>query len=107
MKELPRRRGLGRSLRGAGDVPSARRDDNPAIACLADRVDTPMVMRPLFYGTQRSLPVVMRGTFGRGVDGAGPRVRAETFLKLGDGVLVAGRFYGGRGERGLASGCRG
>jgi ketosteroid isomerase-like protein len=52
----------------------------------------PAVARLPFDGTRRGLPAVLRAAFRRDENGDGPRVSAETFLELGDGVLVAGRF---------------
>lgn len=61
----------------------------------------PAVTRLPFDGTVRGLPHVLRAAFRRDEDGGGPRVSADTFLEIGDGVLVAGRFLQdgeGRGE---------
>lgn len=58
----------------------------------------PLVTRLPFDGTRRGLAAVLRVAFRRGADGTGPRISAETFLELGDGVLVAGRFLGCRGD---------
>ena len=53
----------------------------------------PAVTRLPFDGVLRGLPSVLRSAFRRGEDGTGgPRVSADTFLEIGDGVLVAGRF---------------
>lgn len=52
----------------------------------------PMVARLPFDGTKRGLPAVLQNAFQRDASGTGPRVSAETFLELGDGVLVAGRL---------------
>jgi ketosteroid isomerase-like protein len=52
----------------------------------------PFVARFPFDGTRRGLPSVLRAAFRLEHDGTGPRVCADTFLELGDGVLVAGRF---------------
>jgi ketosteroid isomerase-like protein len=54
---------------------------HPAVTCLP------------FDGVLRGLPSVLRAAFRRDEDGIGPRVSAETFLEIGDGVLVAGRFF--------------
>ena len=52
----------------------------------------PAVTRLPFDGTVRGVPSVLRAAFRRYEDGDGPRVSAGTFLEIGDGVLVAGRF---------------
>ncbi|MDQ4128891.1 MAG: nuclear transport factor 2 family protein [Actinomycetota bacterium] len=52
----------------------------------------PAVTRLPFDGTLRGLPSVLRAAFRRDEEGNGLRVSAETFLEIGDGVLVAGRF---------------
>ena len=52
----------------------------------------PAVTRLPFDGVLRGPPAVLRAAFRRGEDGTGPRVSADTFLEIGDGVLVAGRF---------------
>ena len=52
----------------------------------------PMVARLPFDGTKRGLPAVLKNAFQRDADGTGPRISAETFVELGDGVLVAGRL---------------
>ncbi len=54
----------------------------------------PAVTRLPFDGILRGLPAVLRSAFRRNEDGTGPRVSADTFLEIGDGVLVAGRFLG-------------
>ncbi len=77
--------------------------DDPAIARCADpsiEWINPMVARLPFDGTTRGLPAVLRHAFRRIQNGTGPRIRAETFVEFGDGVLVAGRFHGGRGAQG-------
>ncbi len=52
----------------------------------------PAVTRLPFDGVIRGLPSVLRSAFRRDEDGDGPRISADTFLEIGDGVLVAGRF---------------
>ncbi len=52
----------------------------------------PAVTRLPFDGVIRGLPSVLRAAFRRDYDGSGPRCSADTFLELGDGVLVVGRF---------------
>ena len=72
----------------------------PAFARYADQAIEwvhPAVARLPFDGTQRGFTAVLRNAFRRDVGGTGPRIRAETFLEFGDGVLVAGRFLGGYG----------
>ena len=54
----------------------------------------PAVTRLPFDGVLRGLPSVFRAAFRRTEDGNGPRVFADTFLEMGDGVLVVGRFEG-------------
>ncbi len=78
-----------------GDAPALARCADPSIEWIH-----PMVAHLPFDGTQRGLPAVLRGAFRRSVDGTGSRVRAETFLEFGDGVLVVGCFYGGHGAQG-------
>ena len=58
----------------------------------------PAVTRLPFDGTRRGLPSVLRAAFRRKEDGTDPHISAETFLELGDGVLVAGRFLSEGGE---------
>lgn len=53
----------------------------------------PLVVRLPFDGTRRGLTSVLRAAFRRDEVGTGPRISAETFLELGDGVLVVGRFF--------------
>ena len=75
-------------------------EDTQALAYCADASIEwihPMVTRLPFDGTRCGLPAVLQGAFRRGLAGTGPRIRAETFLEFGDGVLVAGRFYETRG----------
>lgn len=57
----------------------------------------PAVAHLPFDGVLRGLPSVLRSAFRRNEDGSGPRIFADTFLELGDGVLVVGRFAGGPG----------
>lgn len=54
----------------------------------------PMTTRLPFDGLVRGLPSVLRSAFRLKGEGVGPRVSAGTFLELGDGVLVVGRFEG-------------
>ncbi len=53
----------------------------------------PAVTRLPFDGTVRGAPAVLRAAFRRNEDGVGPQVSADTLLEIGDGVLVAGRFF--------------
>ena len=78
-----------------GDVSAVARYADPAIEWVH-----PMVARLPFDGMQRGLTAVLRNAFRQGVDGLCPRLCAGTFLEFGDGVLVAGRFLGGRGAQG-------
>jgi len=74
--------------------------DSEAVARYVDpRVEWvhPAVVRLPFDGILRGLPSVLRAAFRLNEDGSGPRVSADTFLELGDGVLVVGRFAGGHG----------
>ena len=59
----------------------------------------PAVTRLPFDGIMRGLPSVLRAAFRRDEDGTGPRVSADTFLEIGDGVLVAGRFLRDEGAK--------
>ena len=73
-------------------------DDLQKAACHMDpKVEwvDPMVTRLPFDGGRKGLPSVLRAAFRRTEDGNGPRVFADTFLEMGDGVLVVGRFSGG------------
>lgn len=73
-------------------------DDETAFARLVDPEVCwvhPLVTRLPFDGTRRGPAAVVRAAFRRDEEGDGPSVRAETFLELGDGVLVAGRFLAG------------
>jgi ketosteroid isomerase-like protein len=77
--------------------------DEQALACyLASQVEWvhPAVTRLPFDGTLRGLPSVLRAAFRRDEDGNGPRLSADTFLEIGDGVLVAGRFLESEEEPG-------
>ena len=55
----------------------------------------PAVVSLPFDGVLRGLPSVLRAAFRRDEEGNGPRVFADTFLEMGDGVLVVGRFAEG------------
>ena len=61
----------------------------------------PAVSRLPFDGVLRGLPAVLRAAFRRDEDGNGPQVSADTFLELGDGVLVAGWFLRDGEEKGM------
>jgi len=61
----------------------------------------PAVSRLPFDGVLRGLPAVLRAAFRRDEDGNGPQVSADTFLEIGDGVLVAGRFLKDGEEDGM------
>ena len=55
----------------------------------------PAATRLAFDGLVRGVPSVLRFAFRRTEDGDGPRASADTFLEIGDGVLVVGRFATG------------
>lgn len=103
----PRRNGLpdaGELAEDATTVRAAYRaleDDDPRTAAryLDPRVEWvhPAVVRLPFDGLLEGLPTVLRAAFRRDEDGDGPRVFADTFLEMGDGVLVVGRFAEGEG----------
>lgn len=76
----------------AGDVRTLGRHLDPQVAWVH-----PAATRLPFDGVLRGLPSVLRSAFRRNEGGGGPRVFADTFLELGDGVLVVGRFAGGPG----------
>jgi len=89
----------GEFLEDAATVRAAYRaledGDGPAVARHVDpRVEWvhPAVVRLPFDGVLRGLPSVLRAAFRRNEDGSGPRISADSFLELGDGVLVVGRF---------------
>ena len=100
----PRRGGLPTAGELAEDVTAVRavyraleEDDLHEAACHMDpRVEwvDPAVTRLPFDGVVRGLPSVLRAAFRRNDDGGDPRVFADTFLEMGDGVLVVGRFAG-------------
>ena len=71
----------------AGDERSLKRYLDPQVEWVH-----PAVTRLPFDGVLRGLPAVLRAAFRRDEEGNGPRVSADTFLEIGDGVLVAGRF---------------
>lgn len=81
-------RAMYRALEG-GDTPTLARHADPGIEWVH-----PAATRLPFDGTRRGLTAVLQSAFRRDADGTGPRVSAETFLELGDGVLVVGRFLG-------------
>ena len=98
----PRRGGLPAAGELAEDATAVRavyraiEEGNPEKAALhmdprVEWVD-PAVTRLPFDGMLRGLPSVLRAAFRRNEDGDGPRVFADTFLEMGDGVLVVGRF---------------
>ena len=57
----------------------------------------PAATRLPFDGVVRGLSPVLRSAFRRTDEGCGPRASADTFVELGDGVLVVGRFREGHG----------
>jgi hypothetical protein len=103
----PRRNGLpaaGELVEDATTVRAAYRaleDEDPrkAVRYLDPRVQwiPPAVVRLPFDGVLTGVPSVLRAAFRRDEDGDGPRVFADTFLEMGDGVLVVGRFAEGEG----------
>ena len=74
-----------------GDLESISRHADPGIEWIH-----PLVTRLPFDGTRRGLTAVLRSAFRRDAEGTGPRVSAASFLEFGDGVLVAGSFFGDR-----------
>ena len=103
----PRRNGLpaaGELVEDATTVRAAYQaleEDDPRKAAryLDPRVEWvhPAVVRLPFDGVLRGLSSVLRAAFRRDEHGDGPRVFADTFLEMGDGVLVVGRFAEGEG----------
>ena len=79
-------RAMYRALEG-GNLPSLARYADPSIEWMH-----PAVTSLPFDGTRRGLTAVLQSAFQRDADGMGPRVSADTFLELGDGVLVVGRL---------------
>jgi len=71
----------------SGDVRALARYLDPGVEWIH-----PAATRLPFDGLVRGLPAVLRSAFRRSDDGTGPRASADTFLELGDGVLVVGRF---------------
>ena len=61
----------------------------------------PSVSHLPFDGVLRGLPAVLRAAFRRDEDGNCPQVSADTFVEIGDGVLVAGRFLEDGEENGM------
>ena len=106
----PRRNGLPAAGELAEDVTPVRavyralEEDDPQRAAryLDPRVEwvDPAVTRLPFDGVLRGLPSVLRTAFRRKDDGDNPRLIADTFLEMGDGVLVVGRFAGGEDAEG-------
>ena len=103
----PRRNGLPAAGELAEDATTVRaayralEEDDPRTAAryLDPRVEWvhPAVVRLPFDGVLRGLPSVLQAAFRRDECGDGPRVFADTFLEMGDGVLVVGRFAEGEG----------
>jgi ketosteroid isomerase-like protein len=99
----PRQGGLPAAGELAEDVTTVRaayqaaeKGDEEALAhCLDPQVEWvhPAVTRLPFDGVLRGMPAVLRAAFRRDEDGKGPQVSADSFLEIGDGVLVAGRFF--------------
>lgn len=77
-----------------GNTPALARYADPAIEWMHL-----MVTRLPFDGTRRGLTAVLQSAFRHEAYETGPLVSAETFLELGDGVLVIGRLLDqGRAE---------
>lgn len=76
----------------AGDVRTLGRYLDPRVEWVH-----PAATRLPFDGLVRGLPSVLRFAFRRSEDGGGPRASADTFMELGDGVLVVGRFAAEQG----------
>lgn len=74
----------------AGDLEALARHLDPKVEWVH-----PAATRLAFDGLVRGLPSVLRFAFRRTEDGDGPRASADTFLEIGDGVLVVGRFTAG------------
>ncbi len=104
----PRRSGLPAAGELAEDVTTVRaayraleaRDEQALSRYVDPRVVWvhPMVTRFPFDGTLRGLPHVLRAAFRRNERGTTACLCADTFLEMGDGVLVAGRFLGDGGK---------
>lgn len=77
-----------------GDVQALTRHLDPRIEWVH-----PAVTRLPFDGIVRGLPSVVRSAFRRDEEGEGPRPFADSFLEIGDGVLVIGRFVAGDGAQ--------
>ena len=107
----PRQGGLPAVGELAEDVTTVRaayqaleKGDEEALARYLDPQITwvhPAVTRLPFDGVVRGMPAVLRVAFRRDEEGNGPRVSADTFLEIGDGVLVAGRFLKDGDEGGV------
>ena len=102
--ELPAAGELAEDVTPVREVYRALADGDPQAAAryLDPRVEwvDPTVVRLPFDGVLRGLPSVLRAAFRRDEDGGGPRVFADTFLEMGDGVLVVGRLAGGEDAEG-------
>jgi len=75
-----------------GDAPALDHLVNPGVVWVH-----PAVSRLPFDGTSCGLAAVLAGGF-HCRNGSIPPFTAETFLELGDGVLVVGRFFEGDGQ---------
>lgn len=71
----------------AGDTRTLGRHMDPRVEWVH-----PAATHLAFDGVVRGLPAVLRSAFRRSEDGSGPPASADTFIELGDGVLVVGRF---------------
>ena len=103
----PRRNGLpaaGELVEDATTVRAAYQaleDDDPRKAAPyldpSVRLVHPAVVRLPFDGVLTGVPSLLPAGFRRDENGDGPRVFGDTFLEMGDGVLVVGRFAEGEG----------
>ena len=103
----PRRSGLPAAGELAEDVTTVRaayraleaRDEQALSRYVDPRVVWvhPLVTRLPFDGTLRGLPHILRAAFRRNEEGTTACLCADTFLEMGDGVLVVGRFAEGEG----------
>jgi ketosteroid isomerase-like protein len=83
-----------------GDLEAFSRFADPDIGWI-----DPVVSRLPYDGTRRGVPSVLRAAFRHREDGTGPRPSAATFVELGDGVLVAGRFLADTGAEPFLHEC--
>ncbi len=91
LEDVTRVRAAYRALE-AGDIHTLTRHLDPRVEWVH-----PAVTRLPFDGIVRGLPSVLRSAFRQSESGDRPRISAGSFLELGDGVLVVGRFAEGHG----------